>query len=316
MLTSVNLKNLIEIWNNNPQITKTELMVMWDADGPNVKRWMESAGFRQFRDSDGKWRFTKREEVQEIKEIIPYELSESQRTQLYLKMGHSVCSISVHQNILNSTVYRARDLMEKRKQDPVELKAEPVAAKEETPAPILQKVSETPQEKENRIFELNQHKGKFPELGDKTPHHIDEITQALFFPNGIPKCQACQRDVTYTDIIVRNNAEPKYPDSFIPVDARPKIIMPIPVAYAHMNQWKEFFNFGLTGYKDIDEIRLLEAFTADTIAHVIRQRMGWIAMELLKKRKKNAAKSREEQMSFSYDPPAPTEYDNEGNPIG
>jgi hypothetical protein len=290
VLKCVTLKTLIETWEKNPRITLTELVIMYESDAQNIKRWMKSAGFSKVTDDDKKYRFVRRLDIKPITQTPPEGLTEAQRTEFYVRLGYDSYSICVHQNVLLSTVEERRQGLQPSIKHSLEsdTREESVVEQHELPwePPVLGKIADSPEDRENAIYEDGQHKNNFEEFGDKRPHHIDEITQAQFFPNGIPTCQRCQRDVIYTDIIHYNNTRPAYSDSFINVDARPKIVFPMAVSYTHINQWAEYVDFPKTGYKDIDDIRILEAFAADTIANFFRNRMAYIAKELLQKRKK------------------------------
>jgi hypothetical protein len=292
-MLKTSLKALMETWEKNPRITLTELVIMYEADAQNVKRWMKSAGFVKVPDDDKKVRFVRRNEIKVITETPPEGLTEAQRTQFYIGLGYDSYSICVHQNILLATAEDRREELKKRtpqkassshllSEDQLEL---PCPAKHREAGPILTipKVEEDAQSQENRVYEYGQD-DKYPEYGDKQSHHISEITRATLFPKGIPTCLPCQRSVLYTDIIHcnNNNWQPLYPNSYLHTNAEPKIIFPQTASYHQMNQWAQYVKFPLTGNQDIDDMRILEAFVADATANFLRNRMPYIARELIK----------------------------------
>jgi hypothetical protein len=337
-MLGVTLKRLTELWEKNPRITLTELVTMCESDAQNVKRWMKSAGFAKVVDNDKKCRFVRRVDIKRITHTPPEGLTEAQRTQFYIHLGYDSYSICVHQNVLLSTVEERREAFNKSQPEPgcassgfakatpdrsLALPDRQLTLNSSAPdkgeahweAPVIVKVADIPQAIEDVVFEDGQHKNNYPERGDKPPQHISEITQAIFFPNGIPTCFPCKREVIYGTIVTKWNdgadkygahadlikmAKVKGKESYISVPCYPKVILPMEIPEYFYNAFVEFFNCPNTGYEEIDRQRNMEQFLKWIMEYLYEWRLNWLLRKLLERRKERAKKAADKSNQFSF----------------
>ena len=305
-MLDVKLKELIEIWNADNLVTRAELVVRLATEGQNVKRWMESAGFHEFKDEDDELRYKpfRGVVIKSITEKPEEGLTEKQRTEFYLGLGYNSHSIAVHQNVLLSTIETRRADFQKRvsKVDPIvtpEVTHEPIQMAICNPPMIT--IQETEEERENRVYEHNQNKDEFPEHGDAPPKHVTELVQSLFFPNGIPRCFDCQRDVLYGKLVVKYNenkknaeltkiAKVRGKETYTSVPPYPKLILPLEVPMYFFHAFEEINNCPKTGHEEIDFMRNTHQFMLDTLDYLYEWRWNYLLRQLLAKRKERADK--------------------------
>jgi hypothetical protein len=322
-MLNVKLRELLAIWKDNPSTTQSELINRFKWSPQNTDRYMKSIGLGKTRSADKEWRYVPLHgvEIQEITETSEDGLNERQWAEHYIELGYNSYSIALHQNILLSTVEKYRKDLKTHQEKQ-----------------LLIKRKEDAQAREDQVFEDGQNKNNYPEFGDKPPQHVDDILQAIFFPNGIPTCFPCKRDVMYGKLVAKwNDGRDKYgthanlvkmakiegKESYTSVPCYPKVILPMEVPEYFFQAFREFFNCPKTGYEEIDRQRDLEQFLHWILDYLFEWRLNWLLRRLLERRRERAGKAAEKysakgsgvQTSFSYEPPI-TEYDSDGNPIG
>lgn len=243
MLVNINLKSLINTWKNNPRITRNELITLHKSDAQNITRWMDSAGFLQVRDKhDKEWRYIPHAgvEIQVIKETPPEGLSERQRTEFYIELGYDSYSISVHQNVLWSTIEERREDLKKSKEE-----------------------------------EYGQHKDNYTELGDKSPlPQGNDHTKISLFEGDNPSLSWKERhDLSWQDVIktVHEKMGYYFLDDCIPYVP---IVVRVPqYALRYYTQWKRVKSVG-----EPHEDMMIAAFQLgrNTEAFLMENRWNWI----------------------------------------